>query len=90
MQEEEKLKWRRLSVEDLETTATMKKELTYDPSLYAEKFQKRDESYLPCDRTLNQPNNVLMRFERIDYLWSKLKSHAWEVGKKQVFIKNVL
>jgi hypothetical protein len=90
LQQKKKRELRRISVEDLETENTMKKELTYDPASHTDEFQRRDEGYLPCDRTINDPTATLENIIRIDYLWDRFREHAWEVGKKRVFVKKFL
>jgi len=81
---------RLLSVERLEEENTVRKTKDYDPSQHADKFKLRDEGYLPCPQSVNNPAKILAKFNRIDELWNKLRAHAREVGRRRVAVLRAL
>lgn len=89
-QEQQLKEFRQVSVEQLEKENTIKKSQLYSSSQHKNQLQHRNNGYLPREQTVNNPAAVLHKFERIDYLWSQLRKHAREVGRKRVTVKRAL
>ena len=79
-------------MDDLEKENTKKKEMItlLDPSRLQQQLQRRDEGYLPCSRTVNDPAAVLDTVLRMEHLWRRLREHAREVGRRQVLKKRMM
>ena len=73
-----------ITVEELERENTKKKEVTYDPTHHQQEFQKRNESYIPGDMTVNNPTVVLEKVTRMEYLWERLRAYTKKVGRSRL------